>query len=163
MTQTLQILLRSKWNYSVVLILQDTQRNFQGSKRKARVCLFFFFFLYLRSFSFSEVQTNQSMVSQLETTFLKSECVQIAWTLKSDTLHKAKQKHAKKSETSSRLNSVSAHVGTAYKAFYCICVPVSKEPAFIVTIEILTHLSLMKEHSPRPTSGHPPATNTEMK
>lgn len=44
----------------------------------------------------------------------------------------------------------------------CICVPVCKELDFIATTKILTHLSLMKEHSPLPTSGHPPATRTEI-
>lgn len=38
-----------------------------------------------------------------------------------------------------------------------------KEPAFTVTIKILTRLSLTKEHSLLPTSGHPPAESTEIK
>lgn len=38
-----------------------------------------------------------------------------------------------------------------------------KELAFTVTIKILTRLSLTKEHSPLPTSGHPPAKSTEIK
>lgn len=33
----------------------------------------------------------------------------------------------------------------------------------MTTKKILTHQSQKKEHSPLPTSGHPPATSTEIK
>lgn len=74
-------------------------------------------------------------------------------------LHKAKLKHANKSDANSRLNSAPTHIRMLC---LCICAPVSQQPAFTVTTEILTHLSLMKGHFPLPTSDHPPATSKEM-
>lgn len=152
-----QIKLKTGLHYAVVYTQQDTQRSFQSTRK--RVYLFFVFCIYLYCLHFSEVQTSLWF-------HIPKDCSLSQPRFNPSRLHTAKcnQSHwgVRGQCQAGWTQPLPVEVQhTSYEAFECISV--GMEPAFIVTIKILTHLSLMKERSPLPTSGHPLATSTEIK